>query len=499
MPAFLIIKGREEHIASFREGESLLAVLQREGFSVNAPCGGKGKCGRCLVKVVTKGEARSVPACKTPAADGIRLIIEDGNDDLSWNAAGTLAAGKAGSAPGELGAAVDLGTTSIAVSLFDLSSGQKLGMKGEWNEQRSHGADVISRIGYTMEHADGLKQLSDTVQKQILRMIDALCRENGRKSEDLKTVFLAGNTTMQHLFARISPESIAAAPFEPQSYFDSPVPFSLPGKEIMLTPCVSGYVGGDIVSGMYALGLDKAEGRHLFLDVGTNGEMALGGKDGFLTCAVACGPAFEGAGISCGMPASAGAISRVWCEGDSLCYEVIGGGEATGLCGSGLLDLAACLTELGYISPDGRLFGDEDENGRAVFPLTEHVVLTAGDVRQLQLAKAAVAAGIRILLEDSGVSYDEIDTLYLAGGFGTRLNPKSAAALGMLPEELLGKVRSAGNASLLGMETALLSGGERRLLAVRNMCDYTELSTHSRFSETFVEEMLFPSDGEWDD
>ena len=189
----------------------------------------------------------------------------------------------------------------------------------------------------------------------------------------------------------------------------------------------------------------------------------------------------------------------MWCEGDSLCYEVIGGGEATGLCGSGLLDLAACLTELGYISPDGRLFGDEDENGRAVFPLTEHVVLTAGDVRQLQLAKAAVAAGIRILLEDSGVSYDEIDTLYLAGGFGTRLNQKSAAALGMLPEELLGKVRSAGNASLLGMETALLSGGERRLLAVRNMCDYTELSTHSRFSETFVEEMLFPSDGEWDD
>jgi hypothetical protein len=136
------------------------------------------------------------------------------------------------------------------------------------------------------------------------------------------------------------------------------------------------------------------------------------------------------------MPASAGAISRGWCEGDSLWYEVIGGGEATGLCGSGLLDLAACLTELGYISPDGRLFGDEDENGRAVFPLTEHVVLTAGDVRQLQLAKAAVAAGIRILLEDSGVSYDEIDTLYLAGGFGTRLNPKSAAALGMLPEEL---------------------------------------------------------------
>ena len=334
---------------------------------------------------------------------------------------------------------------------------------------------------------------------EFLRMIDALCRENGRKSEDLKTVFLAGNTTMQHLFARISPESIAAAPFEPQSYFDSPVPFSLSGKEIMLTPCVSGYMGGDIVSGMYALGLDKAEGKHLFLDVGTNGEMALGGKDGFLTCAVACGPAFEGAGISCGMPASAGAISRVWCEGDSLCYEVIGGGEATGLCGSGLLDLAACLTELGYISPDGRLFGDEDENGRAVFPLTEHVVLTAGDVRQLQLAKAAVAAGIRILLEDSGVSYDEIDTLYLAGGFGTRLNPKSAAALGMLPEELLGKVRSAGNASLLGMETALLSGGERRLLAVRNMCDYTELSTHSRFSETFVEEMLFPSDGEWDD
>ena len=477
---------------SFEQGETLLSVLRRNGCSIKAPCGGNGKCGKCTVRLLrANGALSDVLACQTAAVEGSTVFLEYSGADLSWSISDFSPVSIA-SASG-LGAAVDLGTTSIAVSLFDLAAGKRLACRGEWNAQQSWGADVITRISYTEEHPDGLSALSECVRQQIARMIADLCISCGRQAAEIRSAFLAGNTTMQHIFAALPPESIAHAPFEPLSYFAGEEVVDLSGLPVKLSPCVSGYVGGDITAGILALKMDEKEEIDLLIDVGTNGEMVLGGKSGFVTCAVACGPAFEGAGISCGMPAENGAVNRVFLTDEGLGFEVIGGEEARGICGSGLLDLTACLLELGYISSAGQLLYGGDNGEEACFYLTDTVFLTARDVRQLQLAKAAVAAGIQVLLKYSGISFREISTLYLAGGFGSRLDPRSAAGIGMLPAELLDRVRTAGNSSLAGAEEALLSLDARcRLLTIRKMCFYLELSGMKEFNDCFIEELGFP-------
>ncbi|MBR6840294.1 MAG: DUF4445 domain-containing protein, partial [Oscillospiraceae bacterium] len=296
---------------------------------------------------------------------------------------------------------------------------------------------------------------------------------------------------------------IAVAPFTPRTLFEDSEHFA---------PCAAGYVGGDITAGLLASGLFEKEGKYLFLDVGTNGEMALGGSRGFTCCAVASGPAFEGAGIVCGMAGVDGAVSRVGLRDGKLFYEVIGGGEAKGLCGSGLVDLAALLCREGIVTASGLLlppdeapdqwaaYLKEDEDGNGVFFLTPSVYLTARDIRQLQLAKAAVAAGIRVLLKKSGTDLCEIQGLYLAGGFGSFLDPHSAADIGMLPKELTEKTTVLGNASLAGASMALTDEGARaRLRDIQRACRYIELSGDRGFNEEYPEQMFFyeEDDDEW--
>ena len=213
-----------------------------------------------------------------------------------------------------------------------------------WNAQAAYGGDVISRIQYTMDTPDGLQELSRIIRAQVEDMINRALEDCGRKKSELRHTVLAGNTVMQHIFASLPVEGIARAPFKPETLFEDDRSDSLLGAPLHYAPCVAGYVGGDITAGLLSSGLYKNPGRSLFLDIGTNGEMALGGSEGFACCAVASGPAFEGAGISCGMAAVDGAVSHVRCDGGFL-YDVIGGKAACGLCGSGLIDLAAALTE----------------------------------------------------------------------------------------------------------------------------------------------------------
>ena len=272
---------------------------------------------------------------------------------------------------------------------------------------------------------------------------------------------------------------------------------------------MAGYVGGDITAGLLASGLWERDERSLFLDIGTNGEMALGGRDGFLCCAVASGPAFEGAGISCGMTGTEGAVAHVRAENGALRLEVIGGGKARGICGSGLLDLAALLCRERVISASGLLlppeeapekwkaYLGEDGDGNGIFYLTPDVYLTARDVRQLQLAKAAVAAGIRVLLKKSGVDVSELDGLCIAGGFGSFLDPKSAAEIGMLPAELADRTETLGNASLKGAGMALLDETARaRLYDIQRACRYIELSGDADFNDEYPEQMAFYEEDE---
>ena len=258
-----------------------------------------------------------------------------------------------------------------------------------------------------------------------------------------------------------------------------------------------------MTAGLLASGLYRKPGQHLFLDLGTNGEMALGGAEGFSCCAVASGPAFEGAGIACGMPALDGAVSRVRYDRGFL-YDVIGASEPRGICGSGLVDLTAALLDLGAIDKSGRLLPPEetppslrrfvrpDGRGNGVFHLTDRVYLTAEDVRSLQLAKAAVAGGIEVLLRQRDMDAAALDGVYIAGGFGSYIDPDSAVAIGMLPQLPRGKLRCLGNTALAGASMAALNGEERRRLGrIAANCRYIELSGRQDFARAFTDHMVF--------
>lgn len=489
------------------KGTLLFEALRKEGTAPSSPCGGRGTCGKCAVYLTDASGTRKVLACRTYVEGDCSVTVPTDRGDVTWNETGAseedygaVFMGREG-----LGLAVDLGTTTVAARLYDLTNGKLLGTKSEWNVQKDCGADVITRIQYCMDREDGLDFLSDGIRRQIRKMAAYLCMKRSREPGDINEICVCGNTVMEHIFAGLSPNSIAAAPFEPLSLFDDGADFDFLGAKTYLAPCAAGYVGGDITSGLLSSGLWKKPGKSLFIDVGTNGEMALGGADGFVSCAVASGPAFEGAGIACGMQALDGAINKAWTEDGKLAFDVVGGGPAKGICGSGLLDLVASLIKLGAISKRGKLeaaselVSGKGAEARVNLTADGSVYLCQKDVRQLQLAKAAVAAGIKVLLAEEKIAVSELDGLYLAGGFGNRLDPLSAAGIGMLPMELVrpsdgseSKVHTVGNSALAGAEDALLNPPLRStLLEIKNKCRYIELSTSSSFSEEFINELNF--------
>ena len=485
------------HTVQVNDNETLLAALRKAGFSVPAACGGRGKCGKCRVKL--NGVQRL--ACKVIPTDGDTVELPEAAGGAILTETVDIAAPKA--AQSGIAAAVDLGTTTVAVRIYDLKNAAELRTLSAWNAQAAYGGDVISRIRYTMDEPDGLHELSMLIRRQTEDLILTALADCGRDKAELKSAFLAGNTVMQHIFAGYPVRSIATAPFKPETLFEAPTGDTLLGAEVNFSPCVAGYVGGDITAGLLASKLCSAEGCSLFLDIGTNGEMALVSGGRVSCCAVASGPAFEGAGISCGMPALSGAVSHVRYDRGFL-YDVIGAVEPVGICGSGLIDLAATLLKLGCIDPGGRLLPPElapekvrryirpDGQGNGVFYLTENVYLTAADVRSLQLAKAAVAGGVEVLLDRHGIKAGDLSRVCLAGGFGNYIDPKSAMVLGMLPEISPERLRCLGNTSLAGASMAAVDPECRReLRSCAEKCEYIELSGLREFTEAFTDNMTF--------
>ena len=491
------------------EGDTLLDALRTAGVSVSAPCGGSGSCGQCSVLC----DGKSVLACQTPAAPGCTVEFRELSGGAIAGAESVTGPGleaedskPLSKLPASLAAAVDLGTTTVVAELLNPEDGSSLGIASAWNAQASFGTDVITRCQYCMEHPDGLQELKRVIRDQIRGLIRSL----GAEPADLKTLFVAGNTVMQHLYAGISPAGIAVAPFRPAVFFTGDEPRE---AGICYAPCVAGYIGGDITAGLLASGLLRSGKRALFLDIGTNGEMVLCREDSFLGCAVASGPAFEGVGIACGMPGIAGAISRVRWDGEKPELDVIENAAPRGICGSGLIDLLARLIEKRLISGSGRLCGPdevseeyetyfgEDENGNGVFYLTEDrsVYLTAADVRKLQLAKAAVAAGIAVLLKEAQITAENLDALYLAGGFGTYMDIHSAAEIGMFPACLAERTVLLGNSSLSGARKAVLQpGAKKELKEICSSFHYLELSGNADFNQEYPEQMFFyEEDDEW--
>lgn len=481
------------HRAAFKEGETWLDLLRREGIPVNAECGGLGTCGKCRITLVQGSRRRCILACRETVDPAWKAEVEtvpENPEQAVLPPADTYTA------------AVDLGTSTVAVRVFPENSPESGLVCTQWNAQRTYGADVITRIRYIQDHPEGLQDLSLILWRQIRKMAESMMPRGTMPAR----YFLAGNTVMQHIAAGLSPVSIAQAPFRPETLFaqDCFLPAPETGTPVWYAPCAASYVGGDITAGLYASGLTARPGTFLFLDVGTNGEMALIHNGSVTCCAAATGPAFEGSGIACGMTGINGAISHVRWDGHAWQTDVIGGGPARGLCGSGLLELLALLVRFRIISGTGRLlppdelplpwsqFVTEDENGAAVFHLTKEVFLTADDVHRLQLAKAAVAAGIDVLLQTCRTAPQQIEETVLAGGFGTHLDPHSAVLTGMLPPALERSAHAAGNTSLAGITAAAADPQARIALdAIRRKCIYLELSGSSLFTRCYMEHMGF--------
>lgn len=497
---------------SARPGQTILDAIRAEaGLPVHAPCGGAGTCGKCTVYLSTPEGERAVLACQTAVEEGMTLRLSPAaplSVELS-SSAGTAAltpdAGLSG-----YGVACDIGTTTVVCHLIDLTTGETVATVGEGNAQRPYGGDVISRIKASME---GLRPaLTDAITGQLARMTAALCDAAGLDCGQITRMAVAANTTMCHLLAGLAPDGMGAAPFTPLSRFGDEhdaralgLPFDGP---VYVLPAVSGYVGGDITADLLASGVAGEERAALIIDVGTNGEMALGCGERFVCCATAAGPAFEGAQIRCGMTAAAGAVSAVECRDGQVVCSVIGGGEAVGLCGSGLIDAVAVMLDLGAIDETGRMLDvDEDEgeipesalpylfllDGEPAFRLTERVCVTQADVRKLQLGKGAIAAGVEVLLSAYGVGCEEVGSLLLAGGFGSYIRPESAARIGLIPGALLPVTRAVGNAAARGAAMSLVSAAAREeLMRLRDSMEYLELSGMARFNETYMDAMMFP-------
>lgn len=483
-------------------GTPLQDVLFAHG--VEFPCGGRGRCKGCKVRVLegtlpvtaedrarlsaTELDAGWRLSCRARAEQNLRLEL------AQWEARILADDSVFAFTPREgLGIAVDLGTTTLVAQLVDLETANVLAVSSALNSQARHGADIMSRIEFAVaEH--GQSALESLIREQL----GAMCRElleaanTGRRP--VRSVTLAGNTVMHHLFCGMDLEPLSAFPFETpspglRSFAAGALGWTLPGDpEVCFLPCLGGFVGSDILAGVLATRLDESHGLAALIDLGTNGELVVGTRGGMLCASTAAGPAFEGARISMGMRAATGAIYEVRVEGGGVRCRTLGGVEPRGLCGSGLVDAVAAGLDLGQIRSNGRLIAGDR------FPLAEPVALNQWDIRELQLAKGAIAAGLRILTQDLGATLDDLERVYLAGAFGNYVNQASARRIGLLnfPAE---KVTPSGNTSLLGAKLALFDAGRRDLeyQELRARIRHISLKEHPGFQDAYVEEMSFPA------
>ena len=382
------------------------------------------------------------------------------------------------------GMAVDVGTTTIAGYLYKLPECELVDTICIPNSQARFGADVISRIEYA--NNGGLLELQTVVQTQIDRIATAF-------GQPIEALVITGNTAMLHMLVGLDPRTLAVAPFTPLSLFgewsDKLQTPALQGAKAYLPHCISSYVGADITTGILASGmmLDK---RSFLVDIGTNGEMALWNSERLATCSTAAGPAFEGAGIAAGCPAISGAINRVYIEksenGESrIMYTTINDSAPIGICGTGIIDAIACMVELGIIDETGYM----EENLQIG---DSGVAITPDDIRQVQLAKSAIAAGIDTLLHECDLTAADVEKFYIAGGFGNYIDRESCAKIGLIPREVLDKVVILGNAAGIGAGMILqnsecLAESER----IGEIAETIDLATNSHFMMKYVDCMMF--------
>jgi uncharacterized 2Fe-2S/4Fe-4S cluster protein (DUF4445 family) len=587
-------------------GTNLLSFLRENSILVSTPCGGKGTCGKCKVKVsgltnepsekekhllgdkslekglrlacynsirsdldvyvednieqasiVTAGRERSIKLNPLMSKKYFELSIPDLHDQMSDMERVLLASGAAetdnfiellrnipeivreknfkiscvymdsklvGVEPGDTtgkfyGIAVDIGTTTVAAYLYDLATGEKLGVHSMLNPQRKFGADVLSRIEYTMGSRESKDEMNRTIINCINEIANHFVSEQNVEISDIYTVVLVGNTTMTHFLMNVSAKNIAVSPFTPATTQlhkfkakDLGININSNGYAVVF-PAVSGYIGADTVAAVLSSGMYEKDEIALIIDIGTNGEIVLGNNKWMYSCSTAAGPAFEGANIRNGVGGIKGAIDKVFFD-SGVAFTTIGKEKPLGICGSGIVDAIAGMLSAEVIDETGRIPGEDEVedvpeayrnrivnidglNSLMLVPSDESAVdvdiaVTQKDIRELQNAKAAIAAGIKTLVKRAGIRIEEVDKVFLAGGFGSYINIDSALKIGLIPKELKGKIESIGNAAGAGAIEGLLSVDMLKdTEIIKDRIKYIELSASPDFVDEYVESMLF--------
>jgi uncharacterized 2Fe-2S/4Fe-4S cluster protein (DUF4445 family) len=498
MPEIKILQKDKIETILAKEGETLLGTLQKNNHDIYSPCGGNGTCGKC--KVLVKGEG-VVTSCIYHVTNDIEItlpekreakILVEQHEHTAQVAFDPGASANLSYYPH--GLAIDIGTTTLVFYLVNLVTGGIIETRAVVNPQTKYGADVISRINYTAQEPAGLKILQDEIINAINFQLDHFVEMTGITSNEIVKITIAGNTTMLHLLLGVDPLPIALAPFKPafiaeQLLHGADLKLNChPEAEIKILPSIAAYVGADIVAGIASIKPSQNFKKFLFLDIGTNGELALVTPEKIWCCATAAGPAFEGANISCGMSAVEGAINTY----DTNGYNTIGNSSPVGICGSGLIDIVAYLIENKLVKSDGLL--PEDFVIAENDPITgaKRILLNQQDIREVQLAKSAIMAGIKVLLKKASIGFEDLDTLVLAGGFGSYIDVKSAITIGMLPREMEDKTLSLGNTSGTGALLALKSVKfDLNIQEVLRKSCYIELSDDEDFVLDYVMNMDF--------
>lgn len=406
------------------------------------------------------------------------------------------------------GIAVDIGTTTVVAYLYDLETSERMGTASRINAQATLGVDVISRIKYCTDVDGGLAMLNEAIVKELNSLFSELAAEAKITLLDIAHLVITGNTTMLHLFAGVSPVTMGYSPFTPAStfgYFADAKDLGLAtgNAKAYLTDCISSFVGGDITTAILASGMFDGDGLCLLLDIGTNGEVALGNRHGILATSTAAGPAFEGAQLACGMAGVNGALNSVYVQNGEVKFTTIGDTAPKGICGSGVIDAVALALNAGILDETGRIADREEApeslrrfiaeaDGSPSIAITGDIVLTQKDIRELQTAKAAIAAGVLSLLHHAGKCMDDVKKVFLAGGFGNYMDPESAVRIGLLPKEAEGRIVPIGNAAGAGAVMALLHDTYRaRLRNIKEAGEHVELGHNPYFMEQYVNCMMF--------
>lgn len=475
------------------KGTSLTDILHE--FGVEFPCGGKGICGKCAVKLL-EGEIFTDMihlnhisklglssdwrlACKSFVEGD--LVLEVGQFEAMIQADESSFA----FTPSEgYGVAVDLGTTSLVAQLVELSTARVLAVETGLNPQRKHGSDLISRLEYALSHGSaGLQQM---IRRELGEMLSKLLM--GRQLS-LRKVLLVGNTAMQHLFSGLDIKALSYYPFESPTlealqFSSLELDWDVPIDNIRFCPSIGSFVGSDILAGIFATGMWEKEEYSVLVDLGTNGEIVVGNRERLLCASTAAGPAFEGSRISMGMLATTGAISSVESLAEGITCKVIGNVPARGICGSGLIDAVAVLLKNGQLGEFGEILSGED-----LIALLDDVGLTQKDIQEFQLAKAAIAAGLSILLRTLGIHKSDISDIYIAGAFGTYINLQNMLRTGMM-DFPLERFHKLGNSALMGAKMLLFaeSSIEDEILSV---CEHQNLESEADFQDVFVDQLSF--------